>query len=79
MKSSCDDRPGKEVEVSDNDKDRNEQSVRMLEEEVAVLRRRLEDAPRRVRLLEEHEEASAAAYFGICLMMVPSSRRCLKP
>ena len=31
----------------------NEQSIRMLEEEVAVLRRRLQDAPRRVRLLEE--------------------------
>jgi proteasome-associated ATPase len=53
MKSSCDDRPGKEVEVSDNDKERNEQSVRMLEEEIVVLRRRLEDAPRRARLLEE--------------------------
>jgi proteasome-associated ATPase len=39
--------------VSDNEREHNEQSVRMLEEEIAVLRRRLEDAPRRVRLLEE--------------------------
>jgi proteasome-associated ATPase len=39
--------------VSDNEREQNEQSVRMLEEEMAVLRRRLEDAPRRVRLLEE--------------------------
>ena len=39
--------------MSDNEREQNEQSVRMLEEEIAVLRRRLEDAPRRVRLLEE--------------------------
>ena len=53
IRRSRDDRPGKEVEVSDNEREQNEQSVRMLEEEIAVLRRRLEDAPRRVRLLEE--------------------------
>jgi proteasome-associated ATPase len=29
------------------------QTIKMLEEEIAVLRRRLQDAPRRVRLLEE--------------------------
>jgi proteasome-associated ATPase len=46
-------RPGKEVEMSDSERRENEQTVRVLEEEVAVLRRRLEDAPRRVRLLEE--------------------------
>jgi proteasome-associated ATPase len=50
---SRDDRPGKEVEVSGNERNQDEQSVRMLEEEIVVLRRRLEDAPRRVRLLEE--------------------------
>jgi proteasome-associated ATPase len=39
--------------VSGNERNQDEQSVRMLEEEIVVLRRRLEDAPRRVRLLEE--------------------------
>ena len=29
------------------------QTIRMLEEEIAILRRRLQDAPRRVRILEE--------------------------
>jgi proteasome-associated ATPase len=46
-------RPGKEVEMSDSERQQNEQAVQMLEEEIAVLRRRLQDAPRRVRLLEE--------------------------
>ena len=36
-----------------SDRSTNEQTVRMLEEEIAVLRRRLQDAPQRVRLLEE--------------------------
>ncbi|MEN8233855.1 MAG: proteasome ATPase [Actinomycetota bacterium] len=35
------------------DDERLESQVRLLEEEIAVLRRRLQDAPRRVRLLEE--------------------------
>ena len=37
------------------ERDRSDQSaeVRMLEEEISVLRQRLHDAPRRVRLLEE--------------------------
>ena len=39
--------------MSDIEKQADEQTVRMLEEEIAVLRRRLQDAPRRVRLLEE--------------------------
>jgi len=39
----ADDRPG----------DDPAQTMRMLEEEIAVLRRRLQDAPRRVRMLEE--------------------------
>jgi proteasome-associated ATPase len=39
--------------MSEIESQSNEQSIRMLEEEVAVLRRRLQDAPRRVRLLEE--------------------------
>ncbi len=39
--------------MSDIEKQTDEQTVRMLEEEIGVLRRRLQDAPRRVRLLEE--------------------------
>ncbi len=39
--------------MSENENQADEKSIRMLEEEVAVLRRRLQDAPRRVRLLEE--------------------------
>jgi proteasome-associated ATPase len=40
--------------VDDSGKNENLQTtVRMLEEEIAVLRRRLQDAPRRVRVLEE--------------------------
>ncbi|GMR01737.1 MAG: proteasome ATPase [Acidimicrobiia bacterium] len=39
--------------MSDAEAPRNEPTVAMLEEEIAVLRRRLLDAPRRVRLLEE--------------------------
>lgn len=39
--------------MSDEDRQHDEKLVRMLEEEIAVLRRRLQDAPRRVRLLEE--------------------------
>jgi len=39
--------------MSDDDTQRDEKLVKMLEEEIAVLRQRLQDAPRRVRLLEE--------------------------
>ena len=41
--------------MEDSSKDQQElrATVRMLEEEIAVLRRRLQDAPRRVRVLEE--------------------------
>ena len=39
--------------MSDNERQRDKQTLQMLEEEIAVLRRRLHDAPRRVRLLEE--------------------------
>jgi proteasome-associated ATPase len=39
--------------MSDSETRRDEKDVRVLEEEIAVLRRRLQDAPRRVRLLEE--------------------------
>lgn len=39
--------------MSDSTAETHEQTVRLLEEELAVLRRRLQDAPRRVRLLEE--------------------------
>ncbi len=39
--------------MSETEASRNRQTVQMLEEEIAVLRRRLQDAPRRVRLLEE--------------------------
>ncbi len=42
-----------EVEMSDNEQATQAATIRMLEEEIAVLRRRLQDAPRRVRLLEE--------------------------
>ncbi len=41
------------VDHSDGDVHDLRATVRMLEEEVAVLRRRLQDAPRRVRVLEE--------------------------
>ena len=37
----------------DSDAQQLRTTVRMLEEELAVLRRRLQDAPRRVRILEE--------------------------
>jgi proteasome-associated ATPase len=53
IRRSLDDRPGKEVEMSDNERQKDKQTLQMLEEEIAVLRRRLHDAPRRVRLLEE--------------------------
>jgi proteasome-associated ATPase len=39
--------------VTERDHEQFETTIRMLEEEVAVLRRRLQDAPRRVRMLEE--------------------------
>jgi proteasome-associated ATPase len=39
--------------MSDNERADQAATIRMLEEEIAVLRRRLQDAPRRVRLLEE--------------------------
>jgi len=39
--------------VTGRDHRQLETTIRMLEEEIAVLRRRLEDAPRRVRILEE--------------------------
>lgn len=39
--------------MSEYEASANSQSLQMLEEEIAVLRRRLQDAPRRVRLLEE--------------------------
>ncbi len=39
--------------MSERDQDQLQATIRTLEEELAVLRRRLEDAPRRVRLLEE--------------------------
>jgi proteasome-associated ATPase len=39
--------------VSDRERDELAATITMLEDEVAVLRRRLQDAPRRVRLLEE--------------------------
>ena len=35
------------------DSEKLQSTIRMLEEEVAILRRRLQDAPRRVRVLEE--------------------------
>jgi proteasome-associated ATPase len=41
------------VEHSESEAQQLRGTVRMLEEEVAVLRRRLQDAPRRVRVLEE--------------------------
>ena len=41
------------MENSSRDHDELRTTVRMLEEEIAVLRRRLQDAPRRVRVLEE--------------------------
>jgi proteasome-associated ATPase len=41
------------MESSSRDHDELRTTVRMLEEEIAVLRRRLQDAPRRVRVLEE--------------------------
>jgi proteasome-associated ATPase len=41
------------VEHGESDASQLRATVRMLEEEVAVLRRRLQDAPRRVRVLEE--------------------------
>jgi proteasome-associated ATPase len=39
--------------MKDSDKQELQATVRMLEEETAVLRQRLQDAPRRIRLLEE--------------------------
>jgi len=39
--------------VTERDREQLEATVKLLEEEVAVLRRRLQDAPRRVRMLEE--------------------------
>jgi proteasome-associated ATPase len=39
--------------VTERDREQLETTIRILEEEVAVLRRRLQDAPRRVRMLEE--------------------------
>ncbi|MEE8485554.1 MAG: proteasome ATPase [Acidimicrobiia bacterium] len=39
--------------MSEYEASANSQSLQMLEEEIAVLRRRLQDAPRRVRVLEE--------------------------
>ncbi len=39
--------------MTERDHEQLETTIRMLEEEVAVLRRRLQDAPRRVRMLEE--------------------------
>jgi proteasome-associated ATPase len=42
-----------EVEHGESEAGQLRATVRMLEEEVAVLRRRLQDAPRRVRVLEE--------------------------
>ncbi len=39
--------------MTERDRRELESTIRMLEEEVAVLRRRLQDAPRRVRVLEE--------------------------
>jgi proteasome-associated ATPase len=44
---------GSDVDQSGNEAHQLRATVRMLEEEVAVLRRRLQDAPRRVRVLEE--------------------------
>jgi proteasome-associated ATPase len=44
---------GDQVEHTGGTADELRATVRMLEEEVAVLRRRLQDAPRRVRVLEE--------------------------
>ncbi len=41
------------MEDSSRDREELRTTVRMLEEEIAVLRRRLQDAPRRVRVLEE--------------------------
>ncbi len=41
------------MDNSSRENDELRTTVRMLEEEIAVLRRRLQDAPRRVRLLEE--------------------------
>ena len=41
------------MDRSDSDAQQLRMTVRMLEEELAVLRRRLQDAPRRVRILEE--------------------------
>ncbi len=41
------------MEDSSRDREELRTTVRMLEEEIAVLRRRLQDAPRRVRILEE--------------------------
>jgi proteasome-associated ATPase len=41
------------MENSSRDHDELRTTVRMLEEEIAVLRRRLQDAPRRLRVLEE--------------------------
>ena len=39
--------------MSDRERSEQEARLRMLEDEIAVLRRRLEDAPRRVKLLED--------------------------
>ena len=39
--------------MSDEERRDDAATIRMLEDEVTVLRRRLQDAPRRVRLLEE--------------------------
>ena len=39
--------------MTERDREQLEATVKLLEEEVAVLRRRLQDAPRRVRMLEE--------------------------
>jgi proteasome-associated ATPase len=44
---------GSDVDQGGNEAHQLRATVRMLEEEVAVLRRRLQDAPRRVRVLEE--------------------------
>ena len=41
------------MDPADRSADELAQTIRMLEEEIAILRRRLQDAPRRVRVLEE--------------------------
>jgi proteasome-associated ATPase len=49
----CEDEGEEEETVSQHDDDQLSRKLILLDEEIAVLRRRLQDAPRRVRLLEE--------------------------